>query len=156
MVRRDKDPEELKPKTKKLKEYYEKNPEKHKDVNKKKNEYYQKTKDKQSRSKQVKTKGQKEKLYKIFGEKCESCGEEYNSHAKMTNLQFDHKRYLRGKTTHVEVWRQVKHLVDTGEDPKTRFALLCYTCHAIVTALRQDKKKSIAGLEYCKREEIIK
>jgi len=87
-----------------------------------------------------------------MGGKCMNCKEQYNPHAKKSNL----KVYISSKSTKSETFRQVLDFIDRGEDPKIQFALLCHTCHMIVTHLRIDSKKSKDVLEYIKSNEIFK
>jgi len=155
MVRRLKPESELTAKGKRRRKENQKNPDKHKARKKRMNEYYLETKEKQQFSKKLKTKEQREFVIKKMGGKCMSCGEQYNPHSRPSNLEFDHKTYLESKTTHAETFRQVLAWIKRGDDPKKQFALLCHTCHMIVTYLRRDPKKTRDTLEYARNEKIL-
>ena len=124
--------------------------------NQKQRDYYQKNKERFKLTKKLKSKEQREIAIKHMGGKCMNCEEQYNPHAKKSNLEFDHKVYISSKSTKSETFRQVLDFIDRGEDPKIQFALLCHTCHMIVTHLRIDSKKSKDVLEYIKSNEIFK
>jgi len=108
--------------------------------------------------KREKTKQQKEDLYKLMGAKCQSCGEDYNRHKKISNVQFAHKiPSINPSKNQYEVFRQAKKAYDMGgkEELLKKFALLCYTCHRIFDTARGQPKKYQKALEYVKNTKVL-
>jgi len=107
--------------------------------------------------KKMKTKQQKEFLYKRMGSKCQSCGEDYNPHKPRTNLYLAHKIYIRSTKNQYEVFRQAKAAYDMGgiKELFKQFALLCYSCHTIFDIARGQPKKYQKALEYMKNIKVL-
>lgn len=85
-----------------------------------------------------------------------SCGEAYNPHSVPTNLQIDHKFYLKDRHRKPESFRQVLNQINSGIDPTIQFNLLYYSCHMVVTNIRKNPQKAKFVLEYLKKANILK
>jgi len=155
MVRRRKPVSELSRVQRQRWERYEKNPKFREEELKKKKLHYLETKPKQQIQKKLKVKQQRESIIKLMGSKCMSCGELYNPNLRRSNLQFDHKTYLKSPTTKAETFRQIMDIIDRNDDPLEQFALLCYRCHMVVTHIRKDIEKAPKVLEYIKTTKIL-
>ena len=137
-------------------EYFRKNPIVHEKVKQRQREYYKETKPVRQLQKKLKTKEQREYVYKKLGSKCSSCGEEYNPHANRSNLQIDHKFYLKSKALGYDTVSSVMKLIENGIDPLLQFNLLCYPCHMVVTHIRKNPQKSNSIMTYLKKNNIMK
>ena len=155
MVRHTLPDEKLAPGTRKNKEYYKKNPEALQKRLEYGRKYYLKNKIKHQFRKKAHESKLRDSYIDILGGKCASCGELFNPHAKMTNLQFDHKFYLRSKSMGKSALWQIRKLVEQGQDPSMQFMLLCRTCHMALTYLRHNKEKSIRVVELAKKLGIL-
>jgi 5-methylcytosine-specific restriction endonuclease McrA len=121
---------------------YEKNPERRiKDITYAR-EYYKKNKAKLTIGKKLQKKRLRETHINLLGGKCFSCGEPYNPHRRISNLDIDHKFYISSKNLAKTVTYQIQDQIDQGLDPNRQFMLLCKTCHMILTYLRKDMEKS--------------
>jgi len=131
----------------------------HEEEKRKKREHHAKPEVQQREAwrKKMKTKQQKEFLYKRMGSKCQSCGEDYNPHKRMTNLYFAHKIYIRSTKNQSETARQAKAAFDRGKDKELfkQFSLLCYSCHRIFDIARGQPKKYQKALEYMKNIKVL-
>jgi len=107
--------------------------------------------------KKMKTKQQKEFLYRRMGSKCQSCGEGYNRHKKISNVQFAHKISIRSSKNQGAVFRQAKAAFDRGGDKELfkQFALLCYSCHRVFDVARGEPKKYQKVLKYIKNTKVL-
>ena len=155
MVRRLKPYEKLAPTSKYHRDRTAKDPEWHKKQLKKSKAHYLKNKPKQQIQKKLKVKQQRESIIKQMGSKCMSCGELYNPNLRRSNLQFDHKTYLKSPMTKAETFRQIMDIIDRHEDPLEQFALVCYRCHMVVTHIRKDIEKAPKVLKYIKTTKIL-
>ncbi len=106
--------------------------------------------------KKLKVKEQRDFVIQKLGNKCDSCGEPYNPHSVRTNLEIDHKFYLKDRYRKPETFRQVLNLINSGIDPTLQFNLFCHSCHMIVTHIRKYPQKSKSVLEYLKKTDILK
>lgn len=156
MVRRLKEESDIKdPKTRYYRKRIKIDPDWHEKQKQRNKDYYKRTKSRQQISKKLKTKEQREFAIKKLGNACMSCNEPYNPNTRVSNLQFDHKFYLKSKHLKTETLRNILDMIESGEDPKKQFALLCRTCHMIVTYLRKDTRKSMSTLDYIKKNKIL-
>ena len=114
MVRRLKPEDKLTKDGKKAREYFKKNPERREDFLKRSKKYYQENKLKIRIRKKLKTKSQREEVIKKLGSKCASCGDLYNRHLTRSNLELDHKFYMKGESKPGEVFRQVLNQIENG------------------------------------------
>jgi len=137
-------------------EYFRKNPVVHEKVKKRQREYYHETKPIRQLQKKLKVKEQREYVIKKLGSKCASCGEKYNPNAKRSNLQIDHKFYLKSTSLGYDTVSSVMKLLDNNIDPVIQFNLLCYPCHMVVTHIRKNPQKSSFLLNYLKKNNIMK
>ena len=119
-------------------------------------EYYKKHKPRLQIYKKFWSKKNREESMKILGNKCASCGEPYNPHARISNLQFDHKFYIHSKSIHKSIASQIQEQVKHGVDPNIQFMLLCNVCHRIVTFVRKDQTKAKYALDLISKLEILK
>lgn len=156
MARRLKSEKEITKKGKAAREYFRKNPEVHDKVKKRQREYYQETKPVRQLQKKLKTKEQREYVIKKLGSKCSSCGEEYNTHAHRSNLQIDHKFYLKSKSLGDRPVATIMTLLENNIDPSLQFNLLCEACHTVVTRVRKYPQKANSILKYLKKNNIMK
>lgn len=131
----------------------------HEEEKRKKREHHAKPEVQQREAwrKKMKTKQQKEFLYKQLGSKCQSCDEDYNPNKPRTNLQLAHKIYIRSTKNQYEVFRQAKAAYDMGGSKELfkQFALLCYSCHGIFDIARGQPKKYQKALEYMKNTKVL-
>jgi len=131
----------------------------HEGEKRKRREYHAKPEVQQREAwrKKMKTKQQKEFLYKQLRSKCQSCGEDYNPNKPRTNLQFAHKIYISSTKNQYEVFRQAKAAYDMGGGKELfkQFALLCYSCHGIFDIARGQPKKYQKALEYVKNTKVL-
>ena len=93
---------------------------------------------------------------KKLGEKCASCGEPYNPHARISNLQIDHKINIRSKTLSPSIYGQIQTLIKQGVDPNEQFMLLCKDCHPIVTYARKNPMKAKSTFDLISKIGILK
>lgn len=156
MARRLKSDDKISKKGKSSREYFRKNPEVHEKVKQRQREYYQETKPERQLQKKLKTKEQREYVIEKLGSKCSSCGEDYNSHARHSNLQIDHKFYLKSRALGYDAVSSVLKLIENGIDPLLQFNLLCYPCHMVVTHIRKNPQKANSVLNYLKENNIMK
>ena len=156
MVRHLKSDDKITKKSKANREYLRKNPVVHEKVKKRAREYYFETKPARQLQKKIKTKEQREYVYEKLGSKCSSCGEQYNPHAKTTNLQIDHKFYLKSTSLGYDAVSSVMKLIESGIDPTIQFNLLCYPCHMVITNIRKNPQKANLILNYLIKNNIMK
>ena len=156
MVRRLKSDKEITKKGKASREYFRKNPDVHEKVKKRAREYYLETKPARQLQKKLKTKEQREYVIKKLGSKCSSCGEEYNPHARRSNLQIDHKFYLKSKSLGDRPVTIIMKLLENNIDPSLQFNLLCEACHTVVTRVRKYPQKADSILNYLRKNRIMK
>ncbi len=119
------------------------------------NQKYWKHKTRWQISKKLQTKQKRIEAIKLLGEKCASCGEKYNPHARISNLQFDHKFYINTKAFPRDRDAVILQMKNEGIDPNTQFMLLCRTCHMAITYLRKDPEKTKHILELAIQQGII-
>jgi len=155
MARRLKSDEKMTKEGKANREYFRKNPDVHEKVKRRQREYYKETKPARQLQKKLKTKEQREYVIKKLGSKCSSCGEDFNPHARHSNLQIDHKFYLKSKALGYDTVSSVMKLLETGIDPSLQFNLLCYPCHMVVTNIRKNPQKANSILNYLKKNRIM-
>jgi len=156
VARRLKSDNKITKESKKNREYLLRNPEVHEKVKRRQREYYVETKPVRQLQKKLKAKEQREYVYEKLGSKCSSCGEEYNPHAKRSNLQIDHKFYLKSTSLGYDAVSSVMILIKNGIDPLLQFNLLCYPCHMVVTHIRKNPQKSSSIINYLKKNNIMK
>ena len=156
MARHLKSDDKITKKSKANREYLRKNPLVHEKVKKRSREYYFETKPARQLQKKIKTKQQREYVYEKLGSKCSSCGEQYNPHAKITNLQIDHKFYLKSTSLGYDSVSSVMKLIESGIDPTIQFNLLCYPCHMVITNIRKNPQKANLILTYLIKNNIMK
>ncbi len=155
MVRPKLPDDKVTPHQQKRREYFRLNPDAHKKNLEYQRQQYRKNKvHRQFRKKSYANK-LRDSYYKILGGKCASCGELFNPHAKRTNLEFDHKIYLKSKSMGNSALFQIKKLTDQGVDPNEQFMILCHTCHMTLTSLRKNKEKSKHAVELAKKLGIL-
>ena len=119
-------------------------------------EYYIKNKPREQIRKKLWQKRIREEAIKHLGDKCASCGEPYNPHARPSNLQFDHKFYIQSKFITKNIASQILNQVSQGIDPNKQFMLLCHTCHMIITHVRKDQRKAKSTLDLITKLGILK
>lgn len=155
MVRPLKPDDKVTPESKKNREYYKSNLA----ARQKRQEYMQKYYAKNKVKHQFRKKAYESKLrdsyINILGGKCTSCGELFNPHGRQTNLQFDHKFYLRSKSMGNSALWQIRKSIEQGQDPSVQFMLLCRTCHMALTYLRHNKEKSKHVIELAKKLGVL-
>jgi len=156
VVRLLKTDDKLSKEGKAAREYFRKNPDVHDKVKRRQREYYHETKVERQLKKKLQVKEQREDVIKKLGSKCSSCGEEYNPHARRSNLQIDHKFYLKSRALGYDSVSSVLKLIESGIDPKLQFNLLCYPCHMVVTNIRKNPQKADSVLNYLKKNRIMK
>ena len=156
MARRLKPEDKLTKESKVNREYLRKNPVVHEKVKKRQREYYFETKPVRQLQKKLKTKEQREYVIKKLGSKCSSCGEEYNPHARRSNLQIDHKFYLKSKSLGDRPVTIIMKLLENNIDPLLQFNLLCEACHTVVTRIRKNPQKAHSIINYLKKNSIMK
>jgi|APSaa5957512535_1039671.scaffolds.fasta_scaffold31814_2 hypothetical protein len=156
MARRLKSDDKISKTGKAAREYFRKNPDVHEKVKRRQREYYEETKPARQLQKKLKSKEQREHVYEKLGLKCSSCGEEYNPHAKRSNLQIDHKFYLKSTSLGYDTVSSVLKLIENGIDPSLQFNLLCYPCHMVVTHIRKNPQKANSVLSYLRKNNIMK
>ncbi len=139
---------ELTPESRRNREYYRKNPDKHEQMTRWRKDWYLKNKLRIQIQKKSYQKGVRDECVRILGGKCESCGELYNPHARISNLEFDHKFYIQSKVIPKLPHWHIQRMIRDGLDPKTQYMLLCHTCHMGITTLRRhhEKAKNIVAL----------
>ncbi len=143
MVRRGLLPDDkIHPGWKKRRDQFKQDSAKHEEVKKFQKEYYRKNKTKLQIKKKIHQKNLREELIEKLGGKCVSCGVRYNPNAVKSNLEFDHKFYLKSKATASLPHYQILDLINQGIDPNQQFMLLCHTCHMLVTHARKDPEKA--------------
>src|SRR2546428_13693519 len=134
MVRRLLPEDKLSKTQKQRRKFLANNPEVHERQKKYMREWYRRNKIKFKIRKHQREKQQREDDIKLLGGKCVSCGELYNPHLRISNLQFDHTFYVKSKAISVDIHYQIKDLIDQGIDPNEQFLLFCVECHRIITA----------------------
>jgi len=155
VVRHLKSDEKITKESKANREYLRKNPVVHDKVKKRMREYYFETKPIRQIRKKLKTKQQREFVIKKLGSKCSSCGEEYNPHATRSNLQIDHKFYLKSTSLGYDSVSSVMKLIENDIDPSLQFNLLCEACHTVVTRVRKYPQKAHSIINYLKKNSIM-
>lgn len=110
-------------------------------------QYYLKKKPKLQIYKKKWLKQWRANIMKLLGEKCASCGEPYNPHARISNLQIDHKFYINSKTLPTSIYGQISILLKQEVDLNEQFMLLCKECHPIVTYVRKNPTKARRTIE---------
>ena len=143
MVRRGRLPDDkVNPIWKKRREQFEQDETKHEKAKADLKEYYRKNKAKLQLKKKKYQKNLREGLIEKLGGKCVSCGVGYNPNAVKSNLEFDHKFYLKSKSRASLPHYEILDLINQGIDPNEQFMLLCHTCHMLVTHARKDPEKA--------------
>lgn len=143
MVRRGLLPDDkIHPIWKKRRDEFKQDSAKHEKVKNTHKEYYKKNKVKLQIQKKRYIKKLREEEIETLGGKCVSCGVGYNPNAIKSNLEFDHKFYLKSKSSASLPHYQIRDLIKQGIDPNEQFMLLCHTCHMVVTYSRIDPEKA--------------
>ena len=155
MTRPLKPDDQVTPESKKHREYYKNNLEALRKRQEYAHKYYVKNKIKHQFRKKAYERKVRDSHYEILGGKCASCGELFNPHGRYTNLQFDHKFYLRSKSMGNSALWQIRKLIEQGQDPSVQFMLLCRTCHMALTYLRKNKEKSKHVIELAKKLGVL-
>ena len=91
-----------------------------------------------------------ERIFEVYGNKCASCGEKYNSNSNRRNLQLHHRFYSEEDTQYFK-----KHGIGQGKyealrmleanqinELKNKFTLLCPQCNMLEAYVRKDGKKA--------------
>jgi len=156
LARRLKSEKEISKKGKASREYFRKNPDVHEKHKRRQREYYLETKPARQLQKKLKVKEQREYVIKKLGSKCSSCGEEYNPHARRSNLQIDHKFYLKSKFLGDRPVTTIMKLLENNIDPSLQFNLLCEACHTVITRVRKYPQKADSIINYLKKNSIVK
>ena len=155
VTRRLKPINELGSQAKRTRERFRKDPDLHQKYKKWMNEYYLKTKENIRIRKKLKSKDQRKFCIQALGSKCGSCGEPYNPNLERSNLELDHKFYLRGQKKPGESFRQVLRLIESEINPNKQFTLLCHSCHMVVTYVRRYPQKAKPVIDYLNKSDIM-
>ncbi|HYL67384.1 MAG TPA: hypothetical protein VEU72_09595 [Nitrosopumilaceae archaeon] len=105
--------------------------------------------------KRERTKKKRLEYIELLGGMCAGCGERFNKHARISNLQFDHKQYFTGKTMPKSVLYQMDDLRKNGVDLNPYFILLCIDCHRIMTAVRKHRDKTMKMFDYISKNNMF-
>ncbi len=156
MARRLKPENELSEHQKKQRKYFEKNPEAHQKMKQYQKEYHIKNRESLRIKKRQKGKIRIAEVIKILGSECASCGEKHNPNLRRSNLEIDHKFYLRGEFAGTSTGYRILRLKKQGVNPKEQYNLLCHSCHVIVTYIRKNPSKANDVINFLKSADIMK
>jgi len=141
---------------------FERHPERHERYKRLLKEKYRENKPAiQKKKSETQKKRQLEAMY-MLGDKCEACGEKYNSKLKKTNLHLHHFYYDKHEKekrekygTIGETFRDVLNMAKRGENPKKKYTLLCQQCNALEGWIRKNPDKAIDAFGWCFEKGII-